>query len=306
MMKRVIGIDLGGTKINTVVTDENGNEIFWRTSQTPQYGVVEALIEAFELALPFCKDCTTALGIGSPGYVNSRDGRILYSSGVIQDWIDIPLKEILEEHFALPVIVENDANVAAIGEGWLGAACNLSDYFVLTLGTGVGGAFVSQELGLLHGSSWRGGEVGHAILYPQGRLCQCGQKGCVEQYLSGTALAQRYSALGGSARQAVEVFEAVARGEKRACRVRDEFTRDLAILLVNLQQILDPTCFIIGGGLVHAHQLWWHNLVEALTQLGNNGTEISIKPALLGNKAGAYGAARLALQLLEEKNESDY
>ena len=306
MMKKVIGIDLGGTKINTVVTDENGNEIFWRTSQTPQTGVVEALIEAIKLARSFCKDCSTALGIGSPGYVNSRDGRILYSSGVIQDWIDIPLKEILEEHFALPVNVENDANVAAIGEGWLGAARNLSDYFVLTLGTGVGGAFVSQELGLLHGASWRGGEVGHAILYPQGRLCKCGQKGCVEQYLSGTALAQRYSALGGSATQAIEVFKAVARGEKRAWRVRDEFTRDLAILLVNLQQILDPTCFIIGGGLVHAHQLWWHNLLEALTQLGNNGTEISIKPALLGNKAGAYGAARLALQLLEEKNESDY
>jgi len=301
-MTQVIGIDIGGTKINAIIANENGEIICRHIVKTPGEQGRDAVITALCHLIENLKHRYTvkAVGVGTPGYVNVNLGSVIYSSGIIKDWNNVPLAGILSAQSKLPIFIDNDANVAAIGEGWVGAATNYEKYMIITLGTSVGGAYTCKDSGVFHGHAWRGCEIGHSILFPNGRQCLCGQQGCADQYLSGTALIQRYRELGGCASSGQDVFEAVSQCNPIALKVIAEFIDNLAVLLISLQNILDPEVVIIGGGLINTQQLWWDDLHKSLHSKCGQALKVRVLPAQLSNDAGAYGAARLALLGLGE------
>ncbi|NLW16367.1 MAG: ROK family protein [Firmicutes bacterium] len=238
-----------------------------------------------------------AVGIGTPGFVDSRAGRVLLATN-LPGWTGTDVVGELKQHLPFPIVVENDANVAAIGEAWMGAGKKLENFFMITLGTGVGGALYDHHKGLWYGVSYRGGEVGHAILYPGGQQCACGQRGCVEQYLAGHALEANYFRLANRHLNSGQIFAAAPRDEA-ARQVVNRCCRDLAVLLTSLANLFDPAGFVIGGGLVHLRKYWWPQVLEALQEECVHGGQVSLFPASTGNDAGLLGAAFLALRLDE-------
>jgi glucokinase len=150
---------------------------------------------------------------------------------------------------------------------------------------------------LCRGVHWNGGEWGHSILVPGGLPCNCGKKGCAEQYVSGNALLRRgREHTGRTYRLGIEIMDEAGRGDPEALQVLDEYTADLAVLLVNIAVTLDPEAIIVGGGVADAGEIWWPLLEKHLQQLE---VRTEVRQAALGNRAGIIGAARLAFEMME-------
>ena len=295
-MKKVIGIDLGGTSIYGGLINEKGEIIKKASRATGSEGgrtivlenikeIIRELIEGEEVE---------AMGIGSPGFIDVKRGQVLSIGGNIKDWAGTKIKEELSKEFkGIPIFVENDANVAAICEGWLGSGKGLESFIMLTLGTGVGGAIFSEESKIWYGKNYQGAELGHTILYPNGRLCSCGQKGCVEQYISGNAIEKNYFELTGESLKGKNIFKNYTLDEN--CRKTvDKFTLDLGTYLISIKNIFDPAGMIIGGGVINSKEFWWRKMLDYYNNCNNpEGTEII--PAKFLNDAGMIGAAKVAL-----------
>ncbi len=295
---KVLGIDIGGTSIKGLAVDESGTilgqtRIATNASQG-KYHIVEKVGETIQALLEQHPDAAR-IGIGTAGRVNTNTGQVVYATENLPGWQGFNIKEWAESEFRLPVAVDNDANTALLGEQWQGAGENLSDIVMLTLGTGVGGAnIIGGEL--VRGAHWNGGEWGHVVLIPDGHPCNCGLHGCIEQYLSGTALVRLASeATGHAYLTGQEVLTDLQSGNSRIMEVMKRYVFHLALVLHNLHIGLNPQALILGGGLIDAKALWWDSLMARLKDM--NATEIDVRPALLGNRAGAIGAAKLALTL---------
>lgn len=294
-MRTVISIDLGGTSLKAALVDQEANVLRRITVPTSQAGR-SALIEQLAQVSRELGECAQvqAVGIGTPGFVDSANGQVLFATNV-RGWSGTHVTALLQDLLDLPIIVANDANVAAIGEAWVGAGEDLTSFFMITLGTGVGGAIYDRQKGVWPGASFRGGEVGHSILYPNGKACACGQHGCVENYLSGRALEADYLAMAQQRLSSPEIFAAATEGQEIAKKIVNRFSDDLAVLLTSLKNTFDPSGFIIGGGLVHQRQHWWRQVLLALQEQCVHGGKITLLPATTGNDAGIFGAAYLAL-----------
>lgn len=303
-MKRVISIDLGGTNLKAALVDREARIIRRLTLPTTQAGR-SALCEQLAAVITDLGqgEQIHAVGIGTPGFVNSKDGKVLLATN-LPGWSGTNVKTELQNLVPWPVKLANDANVAALGEAWVGAGQQLANFFLITLGTGVGGSLFTREQGLWTGASHRGGEVGHAILYPGGKPCLCGQYGCVEQYLSGRSLEHNYMQATKSRLSAFEIFIRGAAGTKPARAIVDKFCFDLATLLTSLTNVLDPVGFIIGGGLVHARRYWWQAVQHEFARQCVHGNTTLLLPAANGNSAGLLGAAYLAWGQGEEKQNA--
>jgi len=290
--KRVIGIDIGGTKILGGIVEEDGTLLkVKRVDTQAQKGKETILANLFRLIDDLIAEGSIdGIGVGSAGRIDHKRGVVVYATDNLPGWTGLALKDVLEDRYGVEVAVDNDVNAAVLGEMWLGAGRNYRNILMMTIGTGVGGAVVADGK-LIRGSSWSAGEIGHMILYPEGKQCNCGQKGCLEQYISGTALYRRYNELSkdlkiGNARQ---VFELYRQKEEIAVKVVNEFIKVLAISIISIRNVLDPEVFIIGGGVVESKDLWWDDLKASL------GSGINIVSAELSNKATMFGAARLVL-----------
>ncbi|MBR5755602.1 MAG: ROK family protein [Erysipelotrichaceae bacterium] len=302
-MRHVIAIDIGGTKTIGSLFDEDKNIIEEKRFPTnPKAGPENLLNSLFSVIEEFLKEYTVdCISVGSAGRININDGSVFFASDNIPGWTGVRIKDILEERYHIPVVVENDCKVAGYGEEWNGSAQGLDNYICITLGTGVGAA-VKSEGKMIHGSHYSAGELGHIILHPNGRQCNCGLKGCVEQYCSGTALTKIYN---DKAEKKIETgydfFELVRNKDELALSVLDGFVDDLFNVILTLTNSYDPDRIIIGGGLIDTREYWWDKLMEKV-----NGSAISklfkvdVVPASLGNKAGIYGAAYLGFKTLDE------
>lgn len=296
-MKKVIGIDLGGTNIYGGLISEKG-KVLKRTSlategQEGRGPVLSRVKKVIQDLLN--KEDVQAIGLGSPGYINVKEGRVLSVVSNITNWANTNIKEELKASFPnIPIFVENDANLALLGESWLGNAKGLSPVIMITLGTGVGGAIYSKETKLWHGSNYEGGELGHTILYPNGRKCNCGQKGCAEEYISGRAIEEIYYELTGRRIKGQYIFENI-HVDKSCEQVINEFIENLGLFLVNLKNIFDPEAIIIGGGVIESREYWWDRVVSYYRANCNNPSNMKLIPAKLSNDAGIIGAGKLAL-----------
>lgn len=289
---RVIGIDLGGTTIKGGLVDVEGNIIKKSTNETPDEptDILENIVSIIK-GLSIGEDIL-GIGIGSPGFIDTENGQVLSYGGKIKDWEWTDIKGYLTERFTNKIIeIENDANVAALCEKWLGSARNLDNFIMLTIGTGLGGAIYTPKEEIWNGYKFQGGEFGHAILYPRGRQCKCGQEGCVENYISGTAIEKEYVSLTDVHLKGEEIFK-LYNTDKVAKKVIDDFSINLATYLISLRNIFDPQGIVIGGGLINSSKLWWDKTIEEFNHRVNFAG-IEILPTAYSNDSGIIGAAKM-------------
>lgn len=297
-MRKAVGLDLGGTKINGALVLEDGSILKKSSVKTMNEGDPQKVIKQLADMVKTLSDGEDIIGvgIGSPGFVDWEKGKIMAVGGNIKGWAWTDVKTGLRELLPLPVVVENDANCAAICEAWLGAGKGFSSFVMLTLGTGLGGAIWLPKLGLWRGSSFRAAELGHSILKPGGRKCTCGQKGCVERYVSGTALEENYYEFSGTRMEGARIVEAYG-SDRFANESVDSFAKDLGVYLATLRNILDPQAFIIGGGVSTSMDIWWETMLREFRNQVNDPSLIEILPAEFGNESGMLGAAKCVFEL---------
>jgi len=293
----VIALDIGGTKISGAVITSSGEMIEFRQSPTEPIKGAEYIINSvFNIIDDLISNGYDYKGIGiaSAGRINVEEGSVFYATPNLPGWTGLNLRNIFEDKYRVPVIIENDVNAAAIGESWLGAARELKSFVCITLGTGVGGAFVADGK-VWRGNKWSGAELGHMILRAGGRPCNCGLSGCVEQYVSGTAIYNRYNEIStDKVKSAAEVFNLFKQGIPNAVRVIEEFKQDMVYTLLSLNNVFDPQGYVIGGGLLGAKDCWWDDVVRGV----NEYKSTIILPAKLGNRAGLAGASKMILDYI--------
>lgn len=295
-MRIAIGIDLGGTSIKGGLINEKG-ETFKKTEMNTGVGVghIEVLHRISLVIKEIITDEVVGICIGSPGFIDSQEGRVLSVGGNIEGWVGTDIKGILSKEFTnIPIFVENDANVAGVCEGWIGAGKGLKSFLMITLGTGLGGCIYTEKEGVWHGNAYQGAELGHAILYPNGRACTCGQNGCSEQYISGLAIEKIYKETTGVIKKGKDIFKDAEINEMDK-EIVNKFCSDLAIYLATLKNIFDPEGIIIGGGVINSKDYWWNDMLINYNNLANNPIGMKIMPAVYLNDAGMIGAGKIAL-----------
>ncbi len=311
-MALTAGIDVGGTKIAGGVVDEQGRILATARRESPATDTdaiernIEDLVAELKAAHPI-----EAVGVGAAGFVDAARSTVLFAPNLA--WRDEPLRSDLEERLGLPVVIENDANAAAWGEFTYGAGEDVNDSLLVTVGTGVGGGIVLN--GELHrGAFGVAAEIGHMRVMPGGLLCGCGNRGCWEQYASGSALVRdtREQAGQGSliARSLLDraggridditgplITEAARDGDSFAREQLASLGRWLGEGIASLTAVLDPAVVVIGGGVSEAGDLLL-DPIRAHFKANLTGRhyrpELQVRAALLGNKAGMIGAADLA------------
>jgi glucokinase len=292
---KVLGVDIGGTKVRMGIVGSDGqvSEDLIVPTEVPLYPYLEMKI------LQILKDHpeVQAIGIGTRGMVDAEKGVITFETETLPGWQGTEVKTLLEKASGLRVEVNNDANCASLAESMLGAAKGFRRTLCLTLGTGLGGGFVEDGI-IMNGTHGGACEVGHTILYPGGHVCNCGRPGCSEQYVSGTALRRIIAEqnIVDENNQLVSpnhLFQLSLEGHTVAQAVTQKFTSDLAIVISSLQAVLDMDCVVIGGGVSDSADSWWDLLMNALEPLLLKPLEV--KRAKFGNEAGMLGAALLVL-----------
>jgi glucokinase len=314
-MKKVIaGIDIGGTKIAIALEDLNGAKIAALRLPTQTkigaYAIVENVSRAILEILEEKQVELAAIGIGCPSPLDIEKGLVMAPSN-LQDWDNFPIVKLFKERFRVPVILDNDANTAALGEHFYGAGRGLQNIIYVTVSTGIGGGII---LGgeIFHGVSAGAGELGHTIVQPVGGVrCNCGSYGCLETICSGVHIARRArerlakgepSLMNELAAHtddvtAKTVVEAVRQNDKLALEIWEETCRFLAIGVANSISLLAPEAVVIGGGIATATgDLLFPRLRQLLPQFVSiiPKNKISVLPATLGSESGVCGALVLA------------
>ncbi|EFQ83415.1 glucokinase [Aeromicrobium marinum DSM 15272] len=290
-----VGVDVGGTKIAAGVVDHDGRIVARGRITTPTEasaipGAVAALVH--EVAGGAGVD---TVGVGAAGFIAADRRTVRFAPNI--DWEDEPLAATLEPLVGATVVVENDANAAAWGEFRFGAGRAHDDLLLVTVGTGVGGGIVSAGQ-LLRGAHGIAAEVGHLCLVPDGRACPCGQRGCLEQYASGTALvrsAARHSEPG-TVVDGAEVTRRAAGGDAEAQQLLADLGERLGRGIAALVAVLDPAVVVVGGGVGAAGDLLLEPVRRSLNAHVTGGRRrpvAEVLPAVLGNDAGLIGAADL-------------
>jgi glucokinase len=297
----VSGIDFGGTNIKVAVVDRAAQILGRATAPTDVSAdpadVIRRMVQlvasaARDAGLPM-KDLV-AVGIGAPGPLNQKTGRIIRSAN-LPHWTDVALGDEIAASLRVPVFLENDANAAAFGESWAGAGRDGADLVLLTLGTGVGAGVVLNGH-LLQGHFLNAAELGHMIVVPDGLPCPCGQRGCLEQYASATAVARRAEIEFKNPMDAKEVGRRSRDGDSACLRIWNETCVYLGIACVNIQHAFNPARIVLSGGLANAGEFLADGVRREFRcrtwKLHDDRPLIEL--AQLGYDAGVIGAAGLA------------
>lgn len=308
-MSVTIGVDVGGTKIAAGVVDADGGIIDKERVETPAQdadATVQAIVDV-TTRLRARQDGVIGVGISAAGFISADRATVLFAPNMA--WRDLPLRDRLEEALRLPVVVENDGNAAAWGEFTHGSAKDADDLLMVAIGTGVGGGIVAAG-GLVRGTYGIAAEVGHLRVVPQGHPCGCGQRGCLEQYASGSALvrfARERVAAGDLLLSEVDgdparidgllVTRLARAGDALSIELLADLGRWLGEGLASLAAVLDPGLIVIGGGVAEAGDLVMgpvKGAFEATLPATDNRPHAEIRIAALGNEAAIIGAAALA------------
>lgn len=325
MSNFAIGVDLGGTNLRISAIQESGRMLETITTGTEvkrgRDFVIDEMCNAIKTLLSkFAQSGTLiGVGIGVPGIIDIDTG-MLRESPNLPGWHDYPVQAEIERRLSSRVILENDANVAALGEKWLGAGRDQDSMCMLTLGTGVGGGLVFE------GKPWRGsngmgGELGHTTaIYPNGHPCKCGSNGCVEQYASATAIKRmaveaiatgKANALAHAMSTNPEfsaklIYQLAIQGDKSAQAIFNTVGEALGVVLAGLINGLNLPMYVIGGGVCNSWDAFAPPMMEVIRKRsfvfrntsGNEGEATKrtiVTKAVLGGDAGLLGAARLPI-----------
>jgi glucokinase len=292
-----IGIDLGGTKVKAGIINQDGQILTLIEEQTNKQELMNQLLSLIKRLLHNNEFNIEGIGIATAGRVNVENGSILYATSNLPGWTGIKVKERVEELFSIPTVVDNDANCAAYAEMELGLVKQVNNFICITLGTGVGAGIILN--GELHrGKNGGAGDIGHMILIPNGRPCNCGKKGCWEQYVSGTALKLDINEDSPFLNRTIlpeNIFKLACESNPIAVKIVERFIDNLAVGIISLQNILDLDCFVLGGGVIDSSPYWWNQLVNKLKMITNQ--PLMVRKTELRNNAGMLGAALMAANL---------
>jgi len=312
----IAGIDLGGTKILTVIAGTYCNLLaqadMLTHSEQGYEGVISRIIESIDAALGHVNEQRASLkllAICTPGpEIDTKKGIVHFSNNL--QWRDVYLKEILEEKLKIPVVVENDANAAALGECLFGAGRSLSNMVYVTVSTGIGCGIIMDRK-IYHGVSDSAGELGHTIIYPDGPRCSCGNNGCLEAVASGAAIAREAKRLAhdgqadvilAAANNELEdidagiVAAAAMSGDNTAMEIFDNAGKALGIGLANLVNLINPSVVVLGGGVMKSKDLIWTSMKREFERrvIKRSGQHVKIVSAELGSMSGAMGMIAIA------------
>ncbi|AZP05261.1 ROK family glucokinase [Jeotgalibaca ciconiae] len=315
MSSKILGIDLGGTSVKLAILTEDGKiQQKWSIGTDILDGgkqivpdIIQSIQHHFDL-YQLTKDDFKGIGMGSPGAVNRKLGTVTGAFNL--NWKDSQeVGKEIEDAIGLPFYIDNDANVAALGEKWMGAGADDPDVVFITLGTGVGGGVVMNGE-LIHGTAGSGGEIGHITIEPNGFECTCGKKGCLETVASASGvinLTRQYSEKfagkselktlidDGAEVTSKMVFDLAKEKDALAEMVVDQFAYYLGLACSHLGNILNPKYIIIGGGVSNAGEFLLEKVQKSFaTYTFPNVRETThVKLAELGNDAGVIGAGYL-------------
>lgn len=314
-----VGVDIGGTKIAAGVVDRQGRVLarLVRPTPTDSPEAIDTAVADVVLALS-AEYRVATLGVAAAGFIGNDHSTVAFAANL--PWRDYDLGAALARMTNLPVVVENDANAAGWGEARFGAGRGHADLIVLTLGTGVGGAIISESR-LVRGGNGMGAELGHLRLVPDGLPCGCGQRGCWEQYVSGSALGRTARVVAGENPRAAAAVVAAADGDPSAIGARhvvaaaragdpvaqallDELGSSLGAGLASMAAVLDPTTVILAGGLAEEADLYMPAARAEMARLlpaSAHRPVPTIGVATLGAAAGLVGAADTARRIAEAR-----
>lgn len=295
MMKRYLGIDLGGTSMRVAIVLETG-EVVEKISMPTEVekgptDVIERLAMMVKQIDP--ENEFSTVGFGMPGPLDLKKGCMLDAPN-FPNWAFFPIVSTLERLMGKKVILENDANVAGIGEAFAGGGKEAASVVFMTISTGVGGGIVIQNR-LLSGANGYGGEIGCMIISSEDRHHPTLPKGSLESLCSGSALSKIAQELFGETASAADIFKAYQNGNKEAKGVVQVWIENVAKALGTLQQIIDPAVFVLGGSVI-LHNQWLCPLIEVAAKkyvYASLAEHIHVKVAQLGADAGLVGAAFL-------------
>jgi len=284
-----LGIDLGGTKIEAILLDENLNTIQRKRIPTPQNDYHKILNAINSLVVNILDNVDDySVGICTPGAISKKTGLIKNSN--TQCLIGQSLKEDLENKLDKKISMENDANCFAIAESVIGAAKEFDVVFGVIMGTGVGGGIViNRKIHL--GRTNIAGEWGHHTLHQNGNSCYCGKQGCVETYISGPALEKRWKELTGKSQNMLEIIQNLENSKSK--QWKNEFLENFGFGLANVIDILDPDAIVLGGGLSNIDFLYTEGKDSVYHKVFSDLVDTPILKNQLGDSAGVFGAALL-------------
>ncbi|MEH2302257.1 MAG: ROK family protein [Nostoc sp.] len=326
-MTLILALDFGGTKLAAATVNIDSRKwLRYERRLSPANPNASTDLEIMRSLIYSLLEDTkpAAIGVSFGGPVDASTGTVRLSHHVA-GWENIPLKGLLEEEFGVPVGVDNDANVAALGEHRFGAGQGYDSLFYITVSTGVGGGWI------LNGKPWRGaggmaGEIGHMVVDPAGPVCLCGKRGCVERLASGPYMAQNARQIlenvdapaasrrvppRSQGRQGKEVLrglvgdnltlltgqlvsEAAAAGDDLAKEVLDKAAWALGMGIGNVANLMNPQRFVLGGGVTKAGDDFWQVMRQVARETALPEVDFEVVPAVLGDDAPLWGAVRLA------------
>ncbi|HIK04237.1 MAG TPA: ROK family protein [Trichormus sp. M33_DOE_039] len=316
-MRLILALDFGGTKLAAGVVNAGSREwLYYERRLSPANADASTDLKIMRsLIHSLLQDVTpAAIGVSFGGPVDATTGTVRLSHHV-PGWENIPLKNLLEEEFGVLTSVDNDANVAALGEQQFGAGQGYDSLFYMTISTGVGGGWI------LNGKPWRGamgmaGEIGHMVVDPTGPICLCGKRGCVERLASGPYMAQNareiltnpQAILSGELLKNLVgnnlnlltgqlISEAAAKGDDVATTVLQKSAWALGLGIGNVANLVNPKLFILGGSVTKAGKSWWDTLQKTAKETALPEVTFEILPAALGDDAPLWGAVALVEEI---------
>ena len=319
MTKFSIGVDLGGTNLRASAVAPSGEvledfHIPTEASDGPEH-VVERMVNGIrEVREGHPGDDLIGIGVGVPGLVRLDSGVIAQAPN-LPGWNDFPLKERLEDWLDLPVMVENDANAAALGEVWLGAGHDVDALILLTLGTGIGGGIISRGH-IVHGADGMAGEMGHMTVDPNSpHTCGCGNVGCLEAEASGTAIRKMGTEAAQTGRSPrllalleeegwltpLLVSQAADEGDEAAIEIFQHMGTALGVNIASLVNVFNFPLYLLAGGVLASWDLFAPSMMAEIAKrsITYRATKTRVEKARLGNKAGIFGAAYLPIQAIQ-------
>ena len=324
-MSYAIGVDLGGTNLRIAAVDDRGTLMEKVTLGTQvqrgrEYVITEMTDAIRRVSTKYASRGDLAgIGIGVPGFIDMDSGTVRESPN-LPGWADYPVHKDIESRLGTKVVLENDANAAAMGEKWLGAGRDYDDLIMYTLGTGVGGGVVMNGR-VWHGMNGMAGELGHHTVLPDGHPCGCGNRGCLEQYASATAVVRMAreaiakgmsDALANASRNDVEfsskvIYQLAIQGDHAAHDIFNTVGKSIGIAVANMVNAMNFPIYVIGGGVSSAWDAYSPAMFEEIRSrsfiyrvtapevVKPGAKKTIVTRALLGSDAGLFGAARLPM-----------
>jgi glucokinase len=298
MSEYTIGLDLGGTNLRAAAIDASGRMLEKVSGSTNYTEGRDALVEDMVVSIQKLRhslgsERLAGIGVAVPGFIRLEDG-VICNSNNLACLEGLRIRDVMEARLGTRVVLENDANAAAMGEKWMGAGREVEDLVLLTLGTGIGGGVISGGK-VLHGYLGMAAELGHLTVVPNGNPCGCGNRGCVEKHASAQAISvmARLSGLGDVTSE--QVYRMAKGGNEKAQAVFTAMGEALGIALAMLVNIFNFPLYLLSGGVLAAWDMFTPPMLEEMRRRSYTfrTTNTRVEQATLGNEAGLYGAAYL-------------